>query len=89
MPQDHGAVVPFFMTPGSSDYHTRTKDFSHPLRCYLSFTQRFFHYKVFQWWNSLPSGIKGHGQFNDCKDLSFVLFIITMFIVVMFYWFFV
>ena len=52
-----------------TDYHTRTKDFfSHPVRCRLSFTQRFFRYKAAHWWNLLPSDIKSHVQPNDFKN---------------------
>ena len=42
--------------------------FAHTVRCRLSFTQSFFCHRAAQYWNSLPTDIKDHVQFDDFKS---------------------
>jgi len=60
-------------------YNTRTAPyFANPIRCQLTFTQRFFRHKATNWWNSLPADLKELHSFGDFHDSAKSLFLSSM-----------
>ena len=54
----HIPLVPPIQFGHQHKYATKTTQFfAQPPRCQLSFTQRFFCYKVIHWWNAVPIDI--------------------------------
>ena len=62
----HIPLVPPIQFGRQHKYVTRTTQFfAQPPACHLSFTQRFFRYKVIHWWNAVPIDISTSATFKD------------------------